>query len=496
MNAALATGGRVNIGRRHRLFFSCCHCFLWSEHGGNGIIRPCSANPFQSCRVRDWVFRQYAGFNLLYRFRIGSIMMPIGILRSFDPFAADQLVRICSVFEKRAMTGVNLLAHQVCPCISGNAASGYGHPIRQDIGTLTVPPKSFNLVVNIAAIPAHGARVPRPKSWYCIHLADETDLMPTSVTYIEVDDPGQRIDNYLRRRLKAVPKTRIYRMLRRGEARVNGRRVKPTYRVQVGDRVRVPPVRTGPHATPAVPDRPLINLLHERVLFEDAGLLILDKPAGLAVHGGSGVACGLIEALRTARPGRFLELAHRLDRQTSGCLVVATSRGALHRLHVLQRERRVRKSYDLLVAGRWPRALGAVDLPLHRYATTDGERRVRVAAHGKPSLTTFHRERVGPSATWLRAVPRTGRTHQIRVHAAASGHPILGDDKYRTATSTACSRSVGIGRLCLHATRLQFDWEGMPLRIRAPLPPLFKELWGRLSANHADVSRTLKHTSL
>ena len=312
--------------------------------------------------------------------------------------------------------------------------------------------------------------------------------MESSVTYIDVDDPGQRIDNYLLRVLKAVPRARIYRMLRRGEVRVNGGRVKPTYRVQAGDRVRVPPVRTGRRVSPPAGHQPLARLLGEGILFEDDALLILDKPAGLAVHGGSGVSFGLIEALRAARSERFLELAHRLDRDTSGCLIIAKSRVALKALHDLQRERRMRKSYDLLVAGRWPRKLNAVDLPLHRYVTQSGERRVRVAGHGKPSRTTFHRVGSASSASWLQAWLQTGRTHQIRVHAAASGHPVLGDDKYATDASAVCSGIAGAGRLCLHATRLSFDWEGARVGVEAPMPALFAEAWARLTSDTEDGS--------
>ena len=305
--------------------------------------------------------------------------------------------------------------------------------------------------------------------------------MAPSVTYIDVEEPGQRIDNFLIRMLKAVPRARIYRMLRRGEVRVNGARVKPAYRVRVGDRVRVPPVRNG--RPPTIPPRRhgLEASLRESVLFEDDGLLILDKPAGLAVHGGSGVSLGLIEALRAGRSERFLELAHRLDRETSGCLIIAKSRGALRELHVLQRERRIGKRYDLLVSGCWPSGLGVVDLRLHRYVTASGERRVRVATHGKPSRTIFDRVETTPAASWMRARLHTGRTHQIRVHAAASGHPVLGEDKYGSQTSALCSRAVGVSRLCLHASRLSFRWHGSLLRVEAPTPSVFRETWDRLS---------------
>lgn len=305
--------------------------------------------------------------------------------------------------------------------------------------------------------------------------------MEPSVTYIEVDEPGQRIDNFLHRMLKAVPKARIYRMLRRGEVRVNGGRVKPAYRVQAGDRVRVPPVRTGP--APVTPPRQhrLEASLRESVLFEDGGLLILNKPAGLAVHGGSGVSFGLIEVLRAGRSERFLELAHRLDRDTSGCLIVAKSRSALRELHALQRQRRIHKFYDLLVSGRWPSGLNHVDLRLHRYLTPSGERRVRVAAHGKPSRTAFDCLKTASSASWMRARLHTGRTHQIRVHAAASGHPVLGEDKYGTEASAACSEAAGVSRLCLHASRLSLPWDGQLLRAEAPEPAVFQEAWERLT---------------
>ena len=300
------------------------------------------------------------------------------------------------------------------------------------------------------------------------------------VSYIEVEEPGQRIDNYLGKHLRTVPKSRIYRMLRTGEVRVNGRRAKPGQRLQVGDRVRLPPVYRAPVAQRPAPSRALRALLRGSVLFDGDGLLILDKPSGLAVHGGSGLAFGLIEALRADRSEKFLELAHRLDRGSSGCLMVAKSRAALKTLHLMQRQRRIKKSYDLLVAGQWPRKLTEVDLPLHRFLTSVGERRVRVAAQGKPSRTAFAPLRDAEGATWLRAVLRSGRTHQIRVHAAASGHPLLGEDKYQTAASARCSEAVGATRLCLHASWLDFLWEGEQMRAQAPLPSPFLQVWERL----------------
>lgn len=304
--------------------------------------------------------------------------------------------------------------------------------------------------------------------------------MQRPVSYIDVEDPGQRIDNFLFKILKSVPKTRIYRMLRRGEVRVNGSRVKPAYRLQEGDRVRVPPVRISTSPQPPKPSSGLTATLEAAVLHEDEDLLAISKPPGLAVHGGSGIKLGAIEALRGARPRMFLELAHRLDRDTSGCLLVAKSRRGLKDLHAMLRDRQVKKTYDLMVFGAWPKQLGTVQLKLHRYVAGNGERRVRVAAHGKSARTDFRVEHVHASATWLKARLHTGRTHQIRVHAAASGYPLLGEDKYATQASTELSESIGVDRLCLHATSLVFAWRGKALRIEAPVPELFSGVWARL----------------
>ena len=307
--------------------------------------------------------------------------------------------------------------------------------------------------------------------------------MNASVSHLQIngDDAGQRIDNFLVRRLKGVPKARIYRMLRRGEVRVNGARVSPHQRLAAGDKVRIPPVRTVRPSAPAAPRRALSLRLDGRILFEDEGLLVIDKPSGLAVHGGSGVRQGLIEALRAVRSERFLELAHRLDRDTSGCLMIAKSRAALLELHRLLREQRLRKSYELLVSGRWPRRRTDVERPLHRFVTAAGERRVRVDAQGKPARTTINVLRECAAASWLGARPHSGRTHQIRVHVASSGHPVLGEDKYETAVSMQCSKAAGASRLCLHAVRLHLAWNGAKLRLEAPLPPLFAQAWERLS---------------
>lgn len=313
--------------------------------------------------------------------------------------------------------------------------------------------------------------------------------MGGAVSRIAAEDSGQRIDNFLLRVLKPLPKARIYRMLRRGEVRVNGGRIRPHYRVQAGDELRLPPVwgvrpaadaRLG--ATASKPSgQGLAALLARRTLFEDEGLLAIDKPSGIAVHGGSGLSLGVIEALRIERGRRFLELAHRLDRDTSGCLLIAKSRAALGELHRLQRCREVAKRYELLVSGRWPEGRALVELPLHRYLTAAGERRVRVAAAGKPARTGFSLLRACAVASWLSARLHTGRTHQIRVHAAASGHPLLGEDKYETPQSQALSKAARVRRLCLHAGSVRLPWRGAELRLEAPLPPLFAQAWERLA---------------
>jgi 23S rRNA pseudouridine955/2504/2580 synthase len=297
-------------------------------------------------------------------------------------------------------------------------------------------------------------------------------------------DAGQRIDNFLARELRGIPKTRIYRMLRTGEVRVNGGRVKPAHRLAIGDRVRVPPIqglREGEvGAAAAHIGADLLQRLERSILFEDAGLIALDKPAGLAVHGGSGLSFGAIEALRRLRPHDDLQLAHRLDRDTSGCLLVAKSRSLLLELHRALREREVRKRYDVLVFGRWPRRTTSVQLPLQKFVLASGERRVRVAADGKPARTDFAIRTAVERATWLEARLHTGRTHQIRVHAQASGHPVVGDEKYATAGQQSLAADLGIHRLCLHASELVFVHQGARLRVSAPVPAEFEAAWRAL----------------
>ena len=286
-------------------------------------------------------------------------------------------------------------------------------------------------------------------------------------------DQDQRIDNFLVKQLKGVPKSRIYRLLRRGEVRVNGRRVKPTYRLQTADRVRIPPVRTTPRSAPAG----LVEGLLERVLFESDQLLVLDKPAGLAVHGGSGVSLGAIEALRNAREG-FLELAHRLDRGTSGVLVVARSRGALTAVQNAFRQRTAQKRYSAVVHGHWRYgARREVHSPLTKYHTASGERRVRVDGEGKPASTEFALRGAGGrgnrSYSMMDVRIHTGRTHQIRVHALSLGHPVIGDEKYGTTGTRQSPLQIDSERMMLHARELRLVLDGERLGFEAPEPEAF-----------------------
>jgi 23S rRNA pseudouridine955/2504/2580 synthase len=296
------------------------------------------------------------------------------------------------------------------------------------------------------------------------------DLSKARATTLEVGDESeaQRIDNFLLRRLKGVPKSHVYRVLRSGEVRVNSGRVKPDYRLKPGDLVRLPPVRVAaPRAVPAV--RPA----EFPVVFEDAALLVIDKPSGTAVHGGSGVSQGVFEALRAARPqAKMLELVHRLDRDTSGLLVVAKKRGALVELHRMLRDGEVDKTYVAAVKGRWEGGTRELREALHKYVTAKGERRVSVHAEGQTAVTRVRPLAAGGRLSWLELRLMTGRTHQIRVHLAHAGHPVLGDDKYGDFELNRALARQGVKRLFLHARRLAFAHPstGEKLRFEAPLP--------------------------
>jgi len=297
------------------------------------------------------------------------------------------------------------------------------------------------------------------------------------------ESEGQRLDNFLIRVLKGVPKTHVYRIIRSGEVRVNKGRASADARVALGDVVRVPPVRTS-EAAAAKADKPA-PAREFPVLFEDDHVLAVDKPAGVAVHGGSGVSFGVIEQLRQARPAaRFLELVHRLDRETSGILLVAKRRSALTKLQDQFRERETGKTYLALVTGAWPASKKVIDQPLHKYLQADGERRVRVVAKDDPdgmraiTLVKVAEKLPVPLAgeggfTLLEVTIKTGRTHQIRVHLASAGHPIAGDDKYGEFDLNKALVKQGLRRMFLHAWRLQFDHPatGERIALQAPLPP-------------------------
>ncbi|WP_227368372.1 RluA family pseudouridine synthase [Halomonas sp. M20] len=283
---------------------------------------------------------------------------------------------------------------------------------------------------------------------------------------------GQRIDNFLRTRLKGAPKALIYRILRKGEVRVNKKRVKVDYRLVSGDLVRIPPLRLAPEVAVRDVSDNLRNLLAGSVLVEGPDWLVINKPSGLAVHGGSGVKIGLIEALRQVREDLdFLELVHRLDRDTSGCLLLAKSRPALLTLNDALKQRQMDKQYLALVQGRWPARRDYVSARLDRFDAGNGERRVRVDPQGKVSRTRFAVRETFANATLVEAEPITGRTHQIRVHAAHAGHALLGDDKYGTREGQRLAAGLRLDRLFLHAAALTFPepTSGRPVHIKAPL---------------------------
>jgi len=311
-----------------------------------------------------------------------------------------------------------------------------------------------------------------------------TEQKNPSVRHLQIgpDHQGQRIDNFLISLLKGVPKSRVYRILRKGEVRVNKGRIQASYRLKEGDLVRIPPVRVAEKQVPK-PDNRLLQRLNEAILFEDKRFLVLNKHSGLAVHGGSGLRYGAIEALRALRPEeKQLELVHRLDRDTSGCLLIAKRRSALRILHDLMRTNGIDKRYLALVAGSWTDDRIEVDAPLLKNTLKSGERVVRVDPRGKRALTRFHILQRFEKCMLVEAKLVTGRTHQIRVHAAHLGIPILGDEKYGNSENNQALRRLGLNRLFLHAGSLRFRWpeDGQELYINAPLEPSLEELLGRL----------------
>ncbi|CAG9417433.1 23S rRNA pseudouridine(955/2504/2580) synthase RluC [Providencia alcalifaciens] len=295
------------------------------------------------------------------------------------------------------------------------------------------------------------------------------------VQFIDIsdDEAGQRIDNFLLSKLKGVPKSMIYRIIRKGEVRVNKGRIKPEYKLLEGDQVRVPPVRVAERETAPVSAKlDKVAALADCILYEDESILVINKPSGTAVHGGSGLSFGVIEGLRALRPeARFLELVHRLDRDTSGILLVAKKRSALRALHEQLRLKQMQKDYLALVRGNWQSHTKVVQAPLLKNILQSGERVVRVSSEGKPSETRFKVEERFENATLVKASPVTGRTHQIRVHTLHAGHPIAFDDRYGDKQFDSQLADTGLKRLFLHAYALKFTHpkSGEEMRVVAPL---------------------------
>jgi 23S rRNA pseudouridine955/2504/2580 synthase len=295
------------------------------------------------------------------------------------------------------------------------------------------------------------------------NTAPNSTLNTPKVQFLSIDEDiaGQRIDNFLLTKLKGAPKSLIYRIVRKGEVRVNKGRIKPEYKLKAGDVVRVPPVRLAPISEQKKPGQGLTELLQKAVVYEDDTILVINKPSGLAVHGGSGIQLGLIESLRQVREGdKFLELVHRLDRDTSGCIMVAKSRRGLRFMQQQLRERQMNKVYQALVFGSWSKRCSKVDVALLKNQLPSGQRMVRAVDEStegaKASLTRFNILESYLDCTLLEAKPVTGRTHQIRVHSQYAGHAILGDDKYGDQEQGALMKKIGLKRLFLHARRLDF----------------------------------------
>lgn len=293
---------------------------------------------------------------------------------------------------------------------------------------------------------------------------------------------GQRIDNALMTLLKGVPRSLVYRLLRTGQVRVNGKRAKPETRLAAGDTLRIPPVRVAEREEGAAPAG-MIKAVSDSIIFEDKHFLVVDKPVGIAAHGGSGVSHGAIELLRAARPHEHLELVHRLDRDTSGVLVLARSRSGLTGLQRLIRDNEVTKQYLCLMTGTPRKARFDVNAPLLKSVMQGGERMVRVDDAGKPSLTFFQEVEQYPRSRLMQATLGTGRTHQIRVHAQYVGHPLAGDPKYGDEEANKRFRTLGLKRMFLHAARMSFDLDGRNYDFSAPLPDELKTFLDHLRAS-------------
>jgi len=305
------------------------------------------------------------------------------------------------------------------------------------------------------------------------------------VRYVEIDaeQAGKRLDQFLLKLLGTVPRSRVYRVVRKGEVRVNGHRADPAQRLQLHDKVRVPPVRIEPEGAPPRIPRALLERVRDAIIVENDKLLVIDKPAGVAVHGGSGLSFGVIEVLRALRPEDSLELVHRLDRDTSGCLLVARKASALRVMHALLREGLFEKRYLTLLKGHWPHGRTRIDVPLRTDMRVSGERTVQAHASGKAALSDFRPlQFFGKLATLMEVGLLTGRTHQIRVHAAHAGHPVAGDEKYGDADFNTELGALGLARMFLHAHSVSFEWsQGGAFSASAPLPADLAAIVDRLS---------------
>ena len=312
---------------------------------------------------------------------------------------------------------------------------------------------------------------------------DSASINKVRKVAINSSSAGQRIDNFLMRELGGLPKSKIYNIIRKGEVRVNGGRIKPMYKLKDGDEVRIPPVRISQDKAKPVAGDGVKELIGNSIIFEDEAFIVIDKPSGLAVHGGSGINIGLIEVLRQMRQDeRFLELVHRIDRDTSGCILIAKKRSRLREIHELLRTNKVDKRYCLLVRGSWQQGLAVIDKPLKKFNLKSGERMVRVSEDGKKSVTRIKILQRYNQATLLEAKLETGRTHQIRVHVASCGKAIFGDEKYSSKDDLELNKKIGGKRLFLHSASLEFTLpsSGKKYTIVSQLPDDLKAVLNNL----------------
>lgn len=318
--------------------------------------------------------------------------------------------------------------------------------------------------------------------------SNQNDRPKVKINVIDENNHDQRIDNYLLAVLKGVPKSRIYNLLRKGEIRVNKKRVKPNSRIYSGDIVRIAPIIMDQETSEThVPDQ-LLKLIESRIVHEDANLIVVNKPSGVAVHGGSGLSFGLIEVMRQLRPNdKNIELVHRLDRDTSGLIMISKKRSVLKQLHEALREKNnIKKTYQALVYGSWPKRKLQVNAPLLKNELKSGERVVKVHTEGKESLTMFKLLRQFESYSLIECEPVTGRTHQIRVHAQHAGYPIVGDDKYAPDELNKLAKTLGFKRLCLHAVKLELTLNEEKLVLEAPIDEEWKSCMNNnLTAIHS-----------